>query len=75
MQQFRAGFEAEFATAALSAARCSMQFVLPNRTPLPATREAGLVQISSAVSAVLRCENISRSEAAGAERCGYGDLQ
>jgi len=48
VQQFRAGFEAEFATAALSAARCSMQFVLPNRTPLPATREAGLVQIAKA---------------------------
>jgi hypothetical protein len=49
VQQFRAGFEAEFATAALSAARCSMQFVLPNRTPLPATREAGLVQIVDAL--------------------------
>jgi hypothetical protein len=27
-----------------------MQFVLPNRTPLPATREAGLVQIANALS-------------------------
>jgi hypothetical protein len=24
---------------------------------------------------VLRCENISRSDGAGAEQCGYGDLQ
>ena len=32
-------------------------------------------EISSAVSAVLRGENFSCSEAAGAERCGYGDLQ
>lgn len=46
MQQFRAGFEAEVAAAAMSAAGCGMQFVLPNRTPLPATREAGLVQIA-----------------------------
>jgi hypothetical protein len=44
--QFRAGIETEFATAAMSAARCSMQFVLLNRIPLPATREAGLVQIA-----------------------------
>jgi hypothetical protein len=49
VQQFRDGFEAEFATAATSAARRSMQFVLPNRTPLPATREAGLVQIAEAL--------------------------
>jgi len=75
VQQFRAGFDKEFAAAAMRAAGCSMQFVLPSRTPLPATREAGLVQISSAVSAVLRCENFSRSEAVGAEQCGYGDLQ
>jgi hypothetical protein len=34
-----------------------------------------LIQISSAVSAVLRSENMSRSEAAGAEQCGYGDLR
>ena len=34
-----------------------------------------LVQISSAVSAVLRCENFSRVGAAGAEHCGYGDLR
>jgi len=32
-------------------------------------------KISSAVSAVLRCENFSCSEAVDAERCGYGDLQ
>ena len=32
-------------------------------------------EISSAVSAVLRSENMSRSEAAGAEQCGYGDLR
>jgi hypothetical protein len=32
-------------------------------------------QISSAVSAVLRSENISLFEAAGAEQCGYGDLR
>jgi hypothetical protein len=37
-------------------------------TPIPR-------QISSAVSAVLRCENFSRSDAAGAEQCGYGDLR
>jgi hypothetical protein len=48
VQQFRAGFETEFATAAMKAAGCSMQFGLPNRTPLPATREAGLVQIANA---------------------------
>jgi hypothetical protein len=35
-----------FAAAAMSAAGYGMQFVLPNRTPLPATREAGLVQIA-----------------------------
>jgi len=46
VQQFRAGFKTEFAAATMSAAACSMQFVLPNRTPLPATREAGLVQIA-----------------------------
>ena len=50
MEQFRAAFETEFAAAAMSAAGCSMQFVLPNRTPLPATREAGLVQIANALS-------------------------
>jgi hypothetical protein len=32
-------------------------------------------QISSAVSAVLRCENFSCADAAGAEQCGYGDLR
>ncbi len=32
----------------MTAAGCSIQFVLPNRTPLPATREAGLVQIANA---------------------------
>jgi len=47
VQQFRAGFETEFAAATMSAAGCNMQFVLPNRTPLPATREAGLVQIAN----------------------------
>jgi hypothetical protein len=46
VQQFRADLEIEFAAAAMSAAGYSMQFVLPNRTPLPATREAGLVQIA-----------------------------
>ncbi len=50
MQQFRAGFDAEFATVALSAARCGTQIVLPNRTPLPATREAGLVQIAESLN-------------------------
>jgi hypothetical protein len=49
VQQFRAGFETEFAAAAMSAAGCSMQFVLPNRTPLPATCEAGLVQIANSL--------------------------
>jgi len=33
------------------------------------------VQISSAVSAVLRSENFSSADAMGAEQCGYGDLQ
>ena len=47
MQQFCAGFDKEFAAAAMRAAGYSMQFVLPNRTPLPATREAGLVQIAN----------------------------
>ena len=49
MQQSRADFDTGFATAAMTAAGCSMQFVLPNRTPLPATREAGLVQIAIAL--------------------------
>jgi hypothetical protein len=44
-----AGFDKEFAAAAMRAAGCSMQLVLPNRTPLPATREAGLVQIAIAL--------------------------
>ena len=39
-------------SAALFAAACGMQFVLPNRTTLRATREAGLVQI--ALSQVIR---------------------
>jgi len=46
VQQLRADSGTEFVTAAMAAAGCSMQFVLPNRTPLPATREAGLVQIA-----------------------------
>jgi hypothetical protein len=50
VQQFRAGFDKEFAAAAMRAAGCSMQFVLPNRTPLPATREAGLVQITKSLT-------------------------
>ena len=54
MQQFRADSGTGIVTAAMAVAGCSMQFVLPNRTPLPATREAGLVQIYSAVSTVLR---------------------
>ena len=49
MQQFRAGFETEFAAAAMSAAGYSTHFVLPNRTPLPATHEAGLVQIAESL--------------------------
>ena len=48
---------------------------LPNSTTLPATREAGLVQISSAVSTVLRVHEFPVAGAAGAEHCGYGDLQ
>ena len=52
MQQFRADSGTGFVTATMAAAGCSMQFILPNRTPLPATREAGLVQI--AVSTLLR---------------------
>ena len=32
-------------------------------------------QISSAVSTVLREQTFSWSDAAGAEQCGYGDLQ
>jgi acyl-CoA reductase-like NAD-dependent aldehyde dehydrogenase len=47
VQQSRADFDTGFATAAMTAAGCSMQFVLPNRTPLPATRVAGLVQIAN----------------------------
>ena len=49
MQQFRADSGTGFVTAAMAGAGCSMQFVLPNRTPLPATREAGLVQIAIAL--------------------------
>ena len=40
LQQFRADFDTEFVTAAMTAVASSMQFALPNRTPLPATREA-----------------------------------
>lgn len=40
MQQFGADSGTGFVTATMAAAGCSMQFVLPNRTPLPATREA-----------------------------------
>ena len=43
-------------------------------TTLPATRGAGLVQISSAVSTVLRAQISALSKAVGAEHCGYGDL-
>ena len=50
MQQFHAGFETEFAAAAMSAAGAALQIVLPNRTPLPATREGGLVQIAKALN-------------------------
>jgi hypothetical protein len=50
VQQFRADLDTEFVTVAMTAAGCSMQFVLPNRTPLPATREAGLVQIAKALN-------------------------
>jgi hypothetical protein len=46
VQQFRADSGGVFVIAAMAAAECSMQFVLPNRTPPPATREAGLVQIA-----------------------------
>ena len=49
MQQFRADSGGVFVIAAMAAAECSMQFVLPNRTPLLATREAGLVQIANAL--------------------------
>jgi len=42
---------------------------------LPFVWATDWLQISSAVSAVLRCDNFSRSETAGAEQCGYGDLQ
>jgi hypothetical protein len=34
-----------------------------------------LVQISSAVSTVLRVQDFSFADAASAEQCGYGDLQ
>jgi hypothetical protein len=50
VQQFRADSAIGFVTATMAAAGCSMQFVLPNRTPLPATREAGLVQIANALT-------------------------
>ena len=50
MQQFCADLatdrEGSGLSAALFAAACGMQFVLPNRTTLRATREAGLVQIA-----------------------------
>jgi hypothetical protein len=49
VQQFRADSGTGFVTATMAAAGCSMQFVLPNRAPLPATREAGLVQIAEAL--------------------------
>jgi hypothetical protein len=35
----------------------------------------GWCEISSAVSAVLRGDNFSCSDAVDAEQCGYGDLQ
>jgi hypothetical protein len=50
VQQFRADSGTGVVTATMAAAGCSMQFVLPNRTPLPATREAGLVLIANALS-------------------------
>jgi hypothetical protein len=49
VQQFRADSGTGFVTAAMTAVACSMQFVLPNRTPFPATREAGLVQIAESL--------------------------
>ena len=52
MQQFRADSGTGFVTATMAAVGCSMQFVLPNRTPLPATREAGLVQIANALAEI-----------------------
>ena len=48
MQHFRADFDSASFGSILSAAvaaMCISQLVLPNRTTLPATREAGLVQI------------------------------
>ena len=72
MQQFRADSGTGFVTATMAAAGCSMQFVLPNRTPLPATRVAGLVQI--AVSALLRTHSVGEREALAAEHCRYGTI-
>jgi len=63
VQQFLAGFDTRFVTAAMTAVRGSMQFVLPNRTPLPATREAGLVQIADALTDAYYSRNVGIAQA------------
>ena len=77
VQQFRAGTASELCRkvliAVLALTVCSMQIALPNRTTFPATREAGLLQISSAVSTVLDRQS-SACRRFWSEHCGYGDL-
>jgi len=50
VQQFRADSDIDLCRnvliAELALVACNMQFALPNRTTIPATREAGLVQIA-----------------------------
>ena len=60
VQQFRADSGTGFVTAAMAVAGCSMQFVLPNRTPLPASREAGLVQIACALFETVEARRLFR---------------
>jgi hypothetical protein len=54
VQQFRADSDIDLCRnvliAELALMACNMQFALPNRTTIPATREAGLVQIADALS-------------------------
>ena len=53
MQQFRADSDIDLCRnvliAELALVACNMQFALPNRTTIPATREAGLVQIAKSL--------------------------
>ena len=68
MQQFLADIDDDFSwsVATVAVAMVSASIVLPNRTTLRATREAGLVQIADARSE--RLMNLERSVRASDER-------